>query len=164
MTNHNFFNSNAPANLLSQLSPSETAQLLYEFSSCLSHYLPDNQPEPKPQATLSGQIRSLLTSIGVPPHLYGFAYLAEAVRLCMDDPSLMHKLTLKLYPMLAEKMNATAGSVERCIRHCITVAWNRQKPGAVDELLGRNVISCFEKPSNGEMIAALVEYLTRTRD
>lgn len=168
MMNPIYFPNTAPDNLLNQLSPGDTAQLLYEFSNCLSHYLParhTQQPEPQAsQESQSGRIRSLLTRIGVPPHLYGFRYLTEAVHMCMENPLLLKRITLNLYPAVAEKMNVTPCSVERCIRHCITTAWDRQKPGFANELLGRNVISCYEKPSNSELIAALVDFMTRNEE
>lgn len=165
MANSNHLHTSFLDSILDQLSPTEAAQLMFELSAYMSRNLSE-QPVPveKPKETTSGRIRSLLIGIGVPPHLYGFRYLVEAVLMCMDDPSLLHKVTLQLYPTLAEKMNATVNSVERSIRHCISVAWDRQKPGAANELLGRNVISCYEKPSNSEMIAALVEKLTRNQD
>lgn len=167
MTNPIYFPNTAPATLLNQLSPGDTAQLLYEFSSCLSRFFPARraqQTETQELQSQSGRIRSLLIRIGFPPHLYGFRYLTEAVLMCMENPILLKQITLNLYPAIAEKMNVTPGSVERCIRHSITTAWERQKPGFANELLGRNVISCYEKPSNSEMIAALVEFLTRNEE
>ena len=165
MANPNHFRNSFLESLLNQLSPVEAARLIHELSSRMTRSQPKQTvPAEKPEETTTGRIRSLLIALGAPTHLYGFGYLVEAIRMCMDDPSLLHKTRLQLYPSLAKKMNATTYSVEHCIRHCIAVAWERQKPGAAYELLGRNVISCYEKPTNSEMIAAIVEKLTRNMD
>lgn len=168
MTNQTYYPGIENTSLLSRLSPIETAQLMFEFTSYMARFFPNRhaqtEAEPNPRETLSGQISSLLTRIGVPAHVCGFRYLAEAVRLCMDDPTMVNRITLRLYPAVAERLNVSVSSVERCIRHSIDLAWERQRPGAADDLLGRNVISSFEKPTNSELIAILVEYLTRHRE
>ena len=157
--------------LLSRLTPTETAQFLYEMAVCMSHlrdgnnaFSPAIHGEPVRQEPLTCQIRALLLKIGVPPHVRGFRYLTEAVRLAATDPDCINHMTHLLYPSIANKLGVPASGVERGIRHAVKLAWARQKPGTLDELLGRNVISAYEKPTNSELIASLAEFLTRDQE
>ena len=157
--------------LLSRLTPTETAQFLYEMTVCMNRlrnaddaFAPEVPSEPVRQEPLTGQIRTLLLKIGVPPQVRGFRYLTEAVRLAVTDPDCINHMTHLLYPSVAKKLGVPASGVERGIRHAVKLAWVRQKPGILDELLGRSVISAYEKPTNSELIASLAEFLTRNRE
>ena len=112
----------------------------------------------------TARIHDVLLHIGVPPHICGFRHLTEAVHQALLDSSCLERVTLNLYPRGAEAFHVPLSSIQRGIRHAITLAWSRQKPGAVEALFGRCVISAYDKPTNNELIATIVEYLSRDQD
>ena len=99
------------------------------------------------------RIANLFLMVGIPAHIKGYMYLREAVRMVIDNPDLMGRITKELYPGIAHRFGTTASKVERAIRHAIEVAWNRGRIDALDEAFGRNVCSLDDKPTNGEFIA-----------
>jgi len=94
-----------------------------------------------------------------PAHIKGYQYLREAVKMVIDNPDLMGRITKELYPGIARKFGTTSSKVERAIRHAIEVAWNRGRIEALDEAFGRNVCSLDDKPTNGEFIALVSDRL-----
>ncbi|MBR5561109.1 MAG: sporulation transcription factor Spo0A [Clostridia bacterium] len=102
---------------------------------------------------LEEQIANLFLTVGIPAHIKGYQYLREAVRMVMENPERMGRITKELYPGIAHRFGTTSSKVERAIRHAIEVAWNRGRIDALDEAFGRNVCSLDDKPTNGEFIA-----------
>ena len=102
---------------------------------------------------LEEQIANLFLTVGIPAHIKGYQYLREAVRMVMENPERMGRITKELYPGIAHRFGTTSSKVERAIRHAIEVAWNRGRIEALDEAFGRNVCSLDDKPTNGEFIA-----------
>ena len=99
------------------------------------------------------------TLVGIPAHIKGYQYLREAVRMVMDNPELMGRITKELYPGIAHRFGTTSSKVERAIRHAIEVAWNRGRIDALDEAFGKNVCALDDKPTNGEFIALVADRL-----
>ena len=148
-----------------RLSPAEASQFLLEMAGCVSRYLAERAVEPAAHSPSSAaRIHDVLLHIGVPPHICGLRYLTEAVHQALLDSSCLERVTLNLYPKVAAVFHAPLSSIQRGIRHAITLAWERQKPGAVEALFGRCVVSAYDKPTNNEMIATIVEYLSRDQD
>ena len=102
---------------------------------------------------LRSRIGKILRQLGVPEHLSGYAYLVEAVLLVHGDSSYLRRVTLALYPELAEKFQTTAASVERGIRHAIETAWTRASMEAVQHYFGNSICPLKGKPVNSEFIA-----------
>ena len=102
---------------------------------------------------LEERIANLFLTVGIPAHIKGYQYLREAVKMVIDNPDLMGRITKELYPGIAHRFGTTSSKVERAIRHAIEVAWNRGRIEALDEAFGRNVCSLDDKPTNGEFIA-----------
>ena len=109
------------------------------------------------------RIGGILLSLGIPAHLKGFQYLREAVRLVLEQPERIRRLTKGLYPVVALRCGASASQVERAIRHAIEVGWNRGRVDALNTAFGCRVVIPEEKPSNGEFIALMVELLQEKR-
>ena len=105
------------------------------------------------EENLEERIANLFLTVGIPAHIKGYQYLREAVRMVMENPDLMGRITKELYPGIAHRFGTTSSKVERAIRHAIEVAWNRGRIEALDEAFGRNVCSLDDKPTNGEFIA-----------
>ena len=108
---------------------------------------------------LEEQIANLFLTVGIPAHIKGYQYLREAVRMVIENPDLMGRITKELYPGIAHRFGTTSSKVERAIRHAIEVAWNRGRIEALDEAFGRNVCSLDDKPTNGEFIALVSDRL-----
>ncbi len=111
------------------------------------------------EANLEERIANLFLTVGIPAHIKGYQYLREAVKMVIDNPELMGRITKELYPGIAHRFGTTSSKVERAIRHAIEVAWNRGRIEALDEAFGRNVCSLDDKPTNGEFIALVSDRL-----
>lgn len=111
------------------------------------------------QTSAEERIANLFLTVGIPAHIKGYQYLREAVRMVMEHPELMGRITKELYPGIARRFGTTASKVERAIRHAIEVAWNRGRIDALNEAFGRNVCSLEDKPTNGEFIALVADRL-----
>ena len=111
------------------------------------------------EAQVEALVTSIIHEIGVPAHVKGYQYLREAVRMVMDNPELMGRITKELYPGIAHRFGTTSSKVERAIRHAIEVAWNRGRIDALDEAFGKNVCALDDKPTNGEFIALVADRL-----
>ncbi|MBR5287704.1 MAG: sporulation transcription factor Spo0A [Clostridia bacterium] len=109
--------------------------------------------EAESECSLEERIANLFLTVGIPAHIKGYQYLREAVRITIENPDVMGRITKELYPGIARRFGTTSSKVERAIRHAIEVAWNRGRIEALDEAFGRNVCSLDDKPTNGEFIA-----------
>lgn len=109
--------------------------------------------------TLEERITKIFISVGIPPHIKGYQYLREAIKLSIEDPDIINSITKKLYPGVAERFDTSPSKVERAIRHAIEVGWNRGKIENINSLFGVRVYSQNEKPTNGEFIALVADKL-----
>ena len=105
---------------------------------------------------LCKQVGLFLTKVGMFPNLKGFAYLISAVKAVIEEPLIIHSITKRLYPKVADVFNTTAVSVERNIRNAIVVAYNKGKLYLVANAYYNVNFTKYEKPTNGEFIAFLV--------
>lgn len=107
--------------------------------------------------SLEEKISKIFINVGIPPHIKGYAFLREGVKMAVDDPSIINNITKKLYPMIGEKFQTTPSKVERAIRHAIEVAWNRGRIETINSILGVRAYIGAEKPTNGEFIALVAD-------
>lgn len=107
--------------------------------------------------SLDERITNIFITVGIPPHIKGYNYLREAVKMAVDDPEIINSITKRLYPSIAGRFDTSASKVERAIRHAIEVAWNRGKMENVNSLFGIKIYSNNEKPTNGEFIALIAD-------
>lgn len=113
----------------------------------------------KNKIVLDEKISRIFIGIGIPPHIKGYGYLREGVKLAVDKPELINCVTKKLYPMIGERFATTPSKVERAIRHAIEVAWNKGRIEAFNSLFGVRAYSENEKPTNSEFIALIADRL-----
>lgn len=109
--------------------------------------------------TLDEKISDIFISIGIPPHIKGYTYLREAIKLTVDRPYIINSVTKELYPTVAETYQTTSSKVERAIRHAIEVAWNRGRIDAINAIFGTRIYLGNEKPTNSEFIALVADKL-----
>ncbi len=109
--------------------------------------------------TIEEKISEIFISIGIPPHIKGYSYLREGIRLTVDNPRVINSVTKELYPTIAKTYATTASKVERAIRHAIEVAWNRGRIDAINAIFGARIYLGSEKPTNSEFIALVADKL-----
>lgn len=109
--------------------------------------------------TVDEKISTVFITIGIPAHIKGYHFLREAVKMVMDNPDVINRITKELYPGIAKRYNTSASKVERAIRHAIEVAWTRGKIENINGLFGYNVYGRNDKPTNGEFIALIADKL-----
>lgn len=107
--------------------------------------------------SLEEKISKIFINVGIPPHIKGYGFLREGVKMAVNDPDIINNITKKLYPSIGEKFQTTASKVERAIRHAIEVAWNRGRIETINSILGVRAYVGQEKPTNGEFIALVAD-------
>lgn len=107
--------------------------------------------------SLDEKISRIFISVGIPPHIKGYGYLREGIKIAVDNPDVINNITKKLYPMIGERYATTPSKVERAIRHAIEVAWARGRIGNINDLFGAQTYLAGEKPTNGEFIALIAD-------
>ena len=109
--------------------------------------------------TLDEKISDIFMSIGIPPHIKGYGYLREGIKITVRQPYIIKNVTKSLYPSIAKTFETTASKVERAIRHAIEVAWNRGRIDAINAVFGTRIYLGTEKPTNSEFIALVADKL-----
>lgn len=105
------------------------------------------------------EVTRIIHQMGVPAHVKGYQYLRDAIILVIEEVNLMGAVTKELYPMIAEKYNATASRVERAIRHAIELAWDRGNVEMMNKYFGYTIDIERGKPTNSEFIAMIADDL-----
>ena len=113
--------------------------------------------------TLDERLAGLFLTVGIPAHIKGYQYLREAVKMVMDNPDVINRITKELYPGIAKHFGTTASKVERAIRHAIEVAWSRGRVDTLNKAFGCKVATPEDKPTNGEFIAMIADMLSLER-
>ena len=109
------------------------------------------------KTSLDEKISRIFINVGIPPHIKGYGYLREGVKMAVQNPDIINNLTKELYPRSGERFDTTASKVERAIRHAIEVAWNRGRIESINNILGVRAYVGAEKPTNGEFIALIAD-------
>lgn len=109
--------------------------------------------------SLDEKITSVFLTVGIPAHIKGYHYLRCAIKMVVEDSSLINGITKELYPAIAKEFDTSASKVERAIRHAIEVAWTRGKIENINQIFGYNIYSKNDKPTNGEFIALVADKL-----
>ena len=109
--------------------------------------------------TIEEKISEIFISIGIPPHIKGYGYLREGIKMTIERPYIINSVTKELYPSIAKKFATTPSKVERAIRHAIEVAWNRGRIDAINAIFGARIYLGTEKPTNSEFIALVADKL-----
>ena len=121
--------------------------------------LKSNAISKRQPVTLEEKISEIFISIGIPPHIKGYGYLREGIKLTIEHPYIINSVTKELYPSIAKRFSTTASKVERAIRHAIEVAWNRGRIDAINAIFGARIYLGTEKPTNSEFIALVADKL-----
>lgn len=142
---------------------------MYEFQSYgqSTQYENDKKEKSHREATLSEEeknqiqlimkITNLLLELGFSAHARGFNYTRDALIMVYNNPFNTH--IMQLYSELGEKTGVTATSIERGIRYSIEAAWNRGNVSTYEKYFGFSVNPERGKPSIGQFISTIVDYL-----
>lgn len=103
------------------------------------------------------RLTEILHEIGIPAHIMGYQYLRYAIKLAVEDMTVINFITKQLYPQVAVKFNTTGSRVERAIRHAIECAWDRGDMEVLQKWFGYSVSLAKGKPTNSEFIALVAD-------
>ena len=120
-------------------------------------------PAPSHVQSLDERLGSLFLTIGIPAHIKGYHYLRCGIKMVIEQPDMINRITKELYPSIAKHFGTSASKVERAIRHAIEVAWNRGRVDTLNRAFGCRVCTPEDKPTNGEFIAMLADKLSLER-
>ena len=120
-------------------------------------------PAPAHTQSLDERLGSLFLTIGIPAHIKGYQYLRYGIKMVIEQPDVINRITKELYPSIAKHFGTSASKVERAIRHAIEVAWNRGRVETLNKAFGCRVCTPEDKPTNGEFIAMLADKLSLER-
>lgn len=138
--------------------PPEDAQRYYlmepvEYEA--PHAAAGDAAQAEAEAGLMRCIDGICLRVGIPMHIQGARYIREAVRIVVDQPEAINRITRTLYPCIASRYDTTASKVERSIRHAVSVIWKRGRMEPINDLFGFSVCLPDQRPTNGEFIALL---------
>ena len=105
------------------------------------------------------RMSNIFLSLGIPAHIKGYQFLREGVRLVIEQPDRINRITKELYPSIARRYATSPSKVERAIRHAIEVAWSRGRVESLNRAFGCRVAIPEDKPTNGEFIALIADKL-----
>lgn len=132
--------------------------ILYtDYDKIVTDHIMHTREEMSPE----NRLRKILFSLGISENLKYYGIIKDAIMFAIKDAnSLNNQITIKLYPILAEKYNTSTSIIEHTIRTCIDKVWKRNKLNSVNEKLNIKFFSCLQKPSNAEFISLLAEKLS----
>ena len=103
------------------------------------------------KGNIAHDIQNLLLDIGIPTNLLGFLYLAYGMQLVLENYEYATRVSKFLYVEVASKYHTDPRSVERCIRHAISVAFTN-----VSSEHTSNMLASFNKvPTNTQFISSV---------
>ena len=104
-------------------------------------------------------ISSALKELGIPASLSGYHYARYAIELIIQDIRLINSITKVIYPKVAKEFNTKPSRVERGIRTAIEAGWYRGNTVFADKLFGYSVNPNNGRPTNGEFVATVADYI-----
>ncbi|MBQ7454874.1 MAG: sporulation transcription factor Spo0A [Clostridia bacterium] len=142
--------------------PADMQAVAARVRDAMRAVLPASDPLPFPAAAQSvdDRLSNIFLSLGIPAHIKGYQFLREAVKLVLEDPERIDRITKELYPAIARRFGTSASKVERAIRHAIEVGWSRGRVESLNRAFGCRVAFPEDKPTSGEFIALLADKLS----
>lgn len=112
------------------------------------------------QTSINPRIEIVLAKVCIPRHMKGFDYLVMAIQCCLENPSLLHCMNQRLYPMLASIFGITASGIDASIRNAIRkIQEPFEKQSAIFSDEARKILAGLEGFTNNYFIAHITEYL-----
>lgn len=98
-------------------------------------------------------LREILSRAGFNAGNKGFKYLTGSVLMVMAEYRRLERITVSVYPKIAENYDTNRAAVERGIRNLITRCWDKEDRKALFDKYFPN--SFTERPSNKDVIELL---------
>lgn len=108
---------------------------------------------------LERDITDIIRRIGIPANIKGYQYLREAIMMSVQDVDNLQYITKMLYPSIAQKYHTNSSSVERAIRHAISISCARGDHMYMSELFRFRQTGGDWKPTNSQFIAQITDRL-----
>ena len=106
------------------------------------------------------KIAILIKKMGVSPAILGYKYINEALKMALDDNTILDAITKRLYPDIAKKFGTNPNAVERMIRRACEKSYENMPLAMRDAIFSNTVCGYRGKPTNSEFLATLVEIMT----
>lgn len=143
-------------NLFNQ--PMYNESFISVFDSCDTLCIEkDNNVVDSKDLDLEIKISNTLHKLGIPANIKGYRYLQDAIKLVIDNSSLVYALTKELYPSIATKNNTTVSKVDRAIRHAIKVVSLKGDICAMQDMFNLSIDAEKTRYKNSEFIAKISE-------
>lgn len=107
----------------------------------------------------SNPIHETLLNIGLPPHLNGFVYIAYSLELILENPEMLQHVTKGLYIDVAKNFKTKPTSVERAIRHAITITYLHGNLDYMGHIFQNYIRPNKSIPSNTLFLAGLYHHI-----
>jgi|GEM_PF-1384898 len=104
-------------------------------------------------------ISAALSHAGLSSRLQGFNYYKEAIKLVIEDRTLLSGVTKRLYPDLAKHFGTTAFSIERSMRSALESAWRVDMTQRRADYFGARVFQMKKRPSNSRFIMLVADFV-----
>lgn len=125
------------------------------LTAAIDSLMPERRAVP---AEKRERAEALLDSIGVPKHC-GREYLLRAIEIVWLDARLVKALSARVYPAIAEQLNAEPKRVGRAMRYAVDAAWRSGEMEAQYKLFGDTIDAMRGSPTLSEMIARIADIL-----
>ena len=112
-------------------------------------------------ADVTKMTADILKDLGVAPHMIGYAYTLDAVRLIYGDSTYLKALTKRLYPAIAAKHNAKPYCIERAIRYSIEYMFDKGDLKNIHAIFGNTISVSKGKVTNTVFLSHITNELHR---
>lgn len=85
------------------------------------------------------RIERTMQNLCAPIHVEGYRCFVTAESVLKDDPEAIRCVTKRLYPEIAKRRGSTGYAVERAMRECIRMAWERGMQEQLERRYGRRL-------------------------
>ncbi len=106
---------------------------------------------------LDSLISIIILKVGIPPNLKGYNYIKEALKLILNDFSILNQITKVLYTEMAEMFKTTPTSIERGIRTAIEYVYSKPSSDLLENLFGNVISPESGRPTNTVFLSILAE-------
>lgn len=106
------------------------------------------------------KIYDTIRKLGATTRYRGYPFVADAIKLTMDNQDEPIMITKYTYPYIARKYETTATNVEHSIRTVVNACWTKNKDG-LEEIAGYPLT---QKPTNSEFVDMIACYLLESDD
>ena len=105
-------------------------------------------------------IYEVMAEAGITSNYRGYRYVAEALKLYLENREDRVKITKDIYPVLARRYEVPSGRVEQNIRFMVELLWEKNR-GRLEQIAGIP-LSC--RPSNQMFLMMLTCYLRKQNE